>query len=664
MRISHTRRWRNLAAGVTLSAVFACGAVPAMAAPVALDAVESAPERVILNPTEDPSTSQTVTWRSVGATPDVAATAEIRGTDGHITTVDAEVRAERQVGEDPATTFAATFESLSPDTDYTYRVLTGDSASEWYTFTTASDSDDPFTFTWYADGQNDLTEKWTPVVELTSKAFPNSELTLQTGDLINYSVENEWEEWFTITDGERQTENWLPAIGNHEYSRDTVAEYWNANFTVPANGPSNVGNSFDAPYRELIANHMENRVYYTDYQGVRYITLNSHFRTQSHLEGEQGVDLPDISSGEWREMYMGMQAEWLDGVLEESDANWNIVQFHHPTFSVSQGRDNADVREAMLPVIKEHNVDLVLSGHDHTYARGFLDDDATGNEGVTDGPVFAVSNSGPKYYNLANDASNVWLNNGATQVTKYQHTTLTTGIRVTPETLEYEAIATQFGSNPNFDGEIGDTADAFTITKNDNGTKSVTEGIERRVATGLDDDSAGEPVDGDIEVNAAVPERGADGPVAPGSPTAGALTLSIPTDAAVNMGEATNAGDRWTYSSALPTIRVTDTRNAAAGWELTGTATDLASEAGEVSASYMGWAPRVLGGSAANNGDVTLGEMRGGTGLVEPALLASADDHARYGSTDVVADLALDVPADADAGEYAGAINVSLFPVD
>ncbi len=664
MRSSHVRRWRNLAAGVTLSAVFACGAVPAMAAPVAIDAVESTPERVILNPTEDPSTSQTVTWRSVGATADVPATAEIRGVDGHITTVDAEVRAERQVGDDPATTFAATFEGLSPDSEYSYRVLTGDSASEWYTFTTASSLDDPFTFTWYADGQNNLTEKWTPIVELTSQAFPNSELTLQTGDLINHSVEGEWEEWFTITDGERQTENWLPAVGNHEYFSDPTGAYWHANFTVADNGPSDIGNGAEAPYRELIANHLDNRVYYTDYQGVRYITLNSEFRNQGHLETEQDVDLPDISSSDWRDLYIGMQADWLDQVLADSDANWNVVQFHHPTFSVSQGRDNPDIREAVLPVIKEHDVDLVLSGHDHTYARGFLDEDATGNDGVTDGPVFAVSNSGPKYYNLANDASNVWLNNGATQVTKYEQTSLTTGIRVTPDSLEFEAIAAQKGSNSNFDGEIGETADAFTITKNDNGTKSVTEGVERRVATGLDDGSTAEPVDGDIEVNAAVPERGAAGPVAPGSPAAGALTLSIPTDASVNMGEATNAGDRWTYSSAMPTIRVTDTRNAAAGWELTGSATDLASDAGELSASYLGWVPRVLGGSTATNGEVTLGEMRGGNGLTEPALLASADDHARYGSTDVVADLALDVPADAEAGEYAGAINVSLFPVD
>ena len=664
MRKSHSSRWRNLAAGVTLGAVFACGAVPAMAAPIAVDSVEAAPERVILNPTEDPSTSQTVTWRSVGATPDVAATAEIRGADGHITTVEAEVRAERQVGEEPATTFAATFDGLSPDSEYSYRVLTGDNASEWYSFTTASSSDEPFTFTWYADGQNNLTEKWTPVVEMTSEAFPNSELTLQTGDLINHSVENEWEEWFTITDGERQTENWLPAVGNHEYFSDSTGAYWNANFTFPSNGPSDVGNSSDAAYRELIANHLENRAYYTDYQGVRYITLSSEFRNQGHLEAEQDVDLPDIASSEWRDLYIGMQADSLDGVLVESDANWNIVQFHHPTFSTSQGRNNPDIREAVLPIIKEHNVDLVLSGHDHTYARGFLDDDVTGNDGVTDGPVFAVSNSGPKYYGLADDASNVWLNNGATQVTKYQQTTLTSGIRVTPDTLEYEAVAMQFGSNPSFDGEIGDTADAFTITKNNNGTKSVTEGIERRVATGLDDNFDAEPVDGDIEVNAAIPERGADGPVAPGSPTAGALTLSIPENASVNMGEATNAGDRWTYSSAMPTIRVTDTRNAAAGWELSGSASDLASEAGDLSASYLGWVPRVLGGSTAANGEVALGEMRGGSGLIEPALLASADDHARFGSTDVVADLALDVPADTDAGEYAGAINVSLFPVD
>lgn len=664
MRNSHPKRWRTLAAGVTLSAVFACGAVPAMAAPVAIDAVESAPERVILNPTEDPSTSQTVTWRSVGANADVAATAEIRGADGHIRTVDAEVRAERQVGEDPATTFAATFEGLTPNSDYSYRVLTGNSASEWHSFHTASSADDPFTFTWYGDGQNDLTEKWTPVVELTSKAFPNSELTLQTGDLINHSVENEWEEWFNITDGERQTENWLPAVGNHEYFSDSTGAYWNANYTFPTNGPSEVGNGTDAPYRELIANHLENRAYYTDYQGVRYITLSSEFRNQGHLETEQDVDLPSISSGEWRDMYMGMQADWLDGVLEASDANWNIVQFHHPTFSVSQGRNNPDVREAVLPVIKKHNVDLVLSGHDHTYARGFLDEDVTSNDGVTDGPVFAVTNSGPKYYNLANDASNVWLNNGATQVTKYQHTTLSSGIRITPETLEYEAIATQFGSNPNFDGEIGDTADAFTITKNNNGSKSVTEGIERRVATGLDDGSTTEPIDGDIEVNAAVPERGADGPSTPGSPTAGALSLSIPANAAVNMGEATNAGDRWTYSSAMPTLRVTDTRNAASGWELVGSATNLTSEAGDLSASYLGWSPRVLGGSSAANGAVALSEMRGGDGLVEPARLAAADDHSRFGSTDVVADLALDVPADADAGEYAGAVNVSLFPVD
>src|SRR5690625_2649599 len=459
----HFSKPRSIAAGAIAATLLAAGALPAAAAPQQpLEAGGPAPERVILNPTQDPSTSQTVTWRTVGVSADTPATAELRLPSGEVRTVEARVTKEMTIGEENAVTFAATFTDLTPDTGYAYRVLTDGVADDWHSFTTAAAGDVAFTFTWYADGQNDLTEKWTPIVELGNRAFPNSELTLQSGDLINLSVEDEWEEWFTITDGERQTENWLPAIGNHEYSRDTVAEFWDAGFTLPDNGPSVPA---DAPanrveHMELIADHLANRVYYTDYQGVRFIALNSHLRNQAQLQEAAGVELPEIPGDEFRSLYLGMQAEWLDDVLAESEANWNIVQFHHPTFSVSQGRNNAHQRAAFLPVILEHDVDLVLSGHDHTYARGYLDADATDTDGVTSGTVFAVSNSGPKYYNLADDASNVWLANDATQVVKYQHTSLIQGMRVTPDTLEFESIVAQKGDNPNNDLEIGETADS------------------------------------------------------------------------------------------------------------------------------------------------------------------------------------------------------------
>lgn len=663
MHTPRSSRFRTFAATLTTSALLIAAATQAAAAPITIDSTDNAPERVILNPTADPATSQLVTWRVVGATMDTPATAEIRDASGAVSTVQATAKSERDVNGQNAVTFTARFDSLSPNTEYVYRVVNGTAASDWYTFTTANTADDPFTFTWYADGQNDLTEKWTPIVNLAKQAFPNSELTVQSGDLINLSVENEWEEWFTITDGERQTENWLPAVGNHEYSRDTVASYWNDSFTFESNGPKASTGTAASPYEELIANHLEDKAYYTDYQGVRFVTLSSHFRTQAHLEQEQNVDLPDISSAQWREMYMGIQADWLEDVLEASDENWSVVQFHHPALSVSQGRDNREVREAFMPVIQEQEVDLVLAGHDHTYARGYLNEDKTNTEGVTDGPVFVVSNSGPKYYNLANDASNIWLQNDATQVVKHQHTSFIHGLRVTPTTLEYEAIAAQKGSNPSFDGDIGETADSFTITKNNNGTTSVTEGIERRVATGLGE-AAPEPVDGDIQINAQVPDAGVDGPFEPNTPSQGALTLSLQADAKVNMGDAANAGDRWTFSSALPRLEVTDTRVEAAGWSLSGSATNLVGGQDEISAENMGWAPRILGTSTANAGEKVHSVTRGGQGLTTASRLATADDHSRFGTTEVIADLHLDVPAAVEAGDYAGAINVSLFPVD
>ncbi|MGP6169848.1 hypothetical protein ACTU6V_01415 [Microbacterium sp. A204] len=55
-------------------------------------------------------------------------------------------------------------------------------------------------------------------------------------------------------------------------------------------------------------------------------------------------------------------------------------------------------------------------GHDHTYARGYVNTDATETPGITSGPVYVVSNSGAKHYDLETDAKNVWTNNGATQV--------------------------------------------------------------------------------------------------------------------------------------------------------------------------------------------------------------------------------------------------------
>src|SRR3546814_11144407 len=61
-------------------------------------------------------------------------------------------------------------------------------------------------------------------------------------------------------------------------------------------------------------------------------------------------------------------------------------------FSPRQDRDNALLREHLLPVLERHRVDLVLQGHDHVYGRrgGLVEGQGT--------PQYVVSVTGAKQY--------------------------------------------------------------------------------------------------------------------------------------------------------------------------------------------------------------------------------------------------------------------------
>lgn len=63
------------------------------------------------------------------------------------------------------------------------------------------------------------------------------------------------------------------------------------------------------------------------------------------------------------------QLRWLDGALARTDAPWKVVAFHHPPFSCGGYLGDQRVRRALVPLFERHDVDLVLSGHDHNYQR-------------------------------------------------------------------------------------------------------------------------------------------------------------------------------------------------------------------------------------------------------------------------------------------------------
>lgn len=113
----------------------------------------------------------------------------------------------------------------------------------------------------------------------------------------------------------------FPTSGNHEYDTDEAG-----------------------PFREVFVLPERERWYSFDWGPVHVVALDNE------LDGRE-------------------QAEWLRRDLEASDAPWTIVITHKGPYSAGAHGPNGAWRELYQPIVEEHGVELVLSGHDHHYER-------------------------------------------------------------------------------------------------------------------------------------------------------------------------------------------------------------------------------------------------------------------------------------------------------
>ncbi len=390
------------------------------------------PDRILLNATQDPATSLAVSWRthadvadtyaqiSVAAdSPALHLTAElVQGSSTTLETMNGTGRHHQ-----------ALFNNLLPDTLYAYRVRGDETWSEWFQFRTASDDNSPHTAIYFGDAQNAIKAHFSRVIREAFSTAPRAQVMVHAGDLVNSSAgdnhDNEWGEWFDAGSFINSMIVNVAAPGNHEYlSQESgprvLIPQWPAHISTAGNGPA-----------ELMTT-----VFYMDYQGVRYIALDS----QQALQSDE---------------MMQIQAAWLREVLSVNPNNWTVVTYHHPMFSVSQGRDNPRLREHWQPVFDEFNVDLVLQGHDHTYGRG--ENVASGASGQLNGagPMYVVSVSGPKMYMIGESAPE-------TMDRLAEDTQLFQVIEFTPEKIIYQARTV-----------TGQLYDAFDIERQADGTKRV-----------------------------------------------------------------------------------------------------------------------------------------------------------------------------------------------
>jgi hypothetical protein len=74
----------------------------------------------------------------------------------------------------------------------------------------------------------------------------------------------------------------------------------------------------------------------------------------------------------------GAMMTWLQADVQATDRRWIIAFWHHPPYSKgSHDSDDAgsrmeEMREGAMPILEAAGVDLVLTGHSHSYERSFL----------------------------------------------------------------------------------------------------------------------------------------------------------------------------------------------------------------------------------------------------------------------------------------------------
>lgn len=142
---------------------------------------------------------------------------------------------------------------------------------------------------------------------------------------------------------------------------------------------------------------------------------------------------------------------------------------HHPIYSSGRDRDNPEKRDALLPILIKHRVDLVLQGHDHTYARGFVGAQvqtpgrraAVDNGGVT--TMFVNSVSGPKQYEFNENGWDEYEPTGVTLERMGENSQFYQIIRIDGDELNYSAYTT--------DGAL---YDQVRLSKSAEGLKSIT----------------------------------------------------------------------------------------------------------------------------------------------------------------------------------------------
>ena len=202
--------------------------------------------------------------------------------------------------------------------------------------------------------------------------------------------------------GARATDMWL-MLGDNAYNDGTDTEYQAAVFdTYPEL-------LRQAPVWPTLGNHDGHSASSASQSGPYYdiFTLPKNAEAGGLASGTEAYYSFDrsnihfivLDSYDSNRSASGTMLSWLENDLATSQQDWLIAFWHHPPYT--KGTHNSDtesnlidMRENALPLLESYGVDLVLSGHSHSYERSFLIDQHYGSSSTFNASMKVDSGSG------------------------------------------------------------------------------------------------------------------------------------------------------------------------------------------------------------------------------------------------------------------------------
>ncbi len=314
----------------------------------------------LFNATENGSAAKNVTWMS---DPTVTERQFLRwrvhGTENWTATIPAttELRTFVTGGYQAANVNSVTLGGLVAGTTYEYQVAAGDNwpeATESFTVGTAGASQKFFVL---GDIQADDLTNITRIFEkLRAGGY---DFGIQTGDAVDKPTQ------FTELNGvvgllnaeQLGSADVIHVLGNHEFEGDGNADIAGSVFALPT--------------------HSMGSCWSTTYGDVYVAVIN--------YSGNAGD--------------MKTAAEWLVQDAQKSDAAWKILTVHQPAYYTNAKGGNAPMTAYIPAAAEAAGIDVVFSGHDHSFAR--TNPLKAGEIDAEDGVYYYIcGSSGEKSYSI------------------------------------------------------------------------------------------------------------------------------------------------------------------------------------------------------------------------------------------------------------------------